>query len=125
MGLIMDCILILRILRWVYRSQNSCMLENYHQKAPNTQQALQIRLMQLVERFIDFVKKEKLFQPADILLVAVSGGVDSVVLCELCHRAGFQFIIAHCNFRLREVESERDREFVESLAKRYRVEVLV
>ena len=57
------------------------------------------------------------------LLLAVSGGMDSVVLCELCHQAKFDFTIAHCNFQLRGEESERDEAFVKSLGKKYAVEV--
>ena len=81
--------------------------------------------MRLEDRFIEFVKRKNLFTPSDVLLLAVSGGVDSVVLCELLHRTGFQFVIAHCNFRLRNEESERDSEFVRGLAKKYGVRFFV
>ena len=81
--------------------------------------------MNLPESFKAFIKKENLFQPKDMLLLAVSGGVDSVVLCELCRRAEFNFAISHCNFQLREEESERDEQFVKDLAKNYGVNVFV
>jgi tRNA(Ile)-lysidine synthase len=81
--------------------------------------------MKLLEQFIGVVKTSNLFSPKDKLLIAVSGGVDSVVLCELCKQAGYDFIIAHCNFKLRGEESERDEKFVRELGKRYEVEVLV
>lgn len=74
--------------------------------------------MNLLQDFIAHVKKEKLFSPADHLLIAVSGGVDSVVLCHLCKEAGFRFSIAHCHFGLRGEESDRDAAFVEALSKK-------
>jgi len=80
--------------------------------------------MQLLEAFKDFVDKEALFSPKEKLLVAVSGGLDSVVLCELCHQAGYDFFIAHCNFQLRGEESLRDEQFVMSLVERYDKEVI-
>ncbi len=81
--------------------------------------------MDLLLRFKDSVKQKNLFSVKDKLLLAVSGGVDSVVLCELCKQAGYNFIIAHCNFQLRGEESERDEQFVNELGKKYDVEVLV
>src|SRR3954467_3801143 len=81
--------------------------------------------MHLLQKFTGFIKKENLFQPKDKLLLAVSGGVDSVVLCELCKQAGYDFTIVHCNFQLRGEESERDEKFVKQLGEKYKVEVKV
>jgi tRNA(Ile)-lysidine synthase len=81
--------------------------------------------MNLLQRFTDFIQRQKLFSAKDTLLLAVSGGVDSVVLCELCKQAGYDFIILHCNFQLRGEESERDEQFVRSLGEKYKVEVKV
>ncbi len=78
--------------------------------------------MDLLAHFKETIKKNHLFSPKDKLLLAVSGGVDSIVLCELCKQAGYEFIIAHCNFKLRGEESDRDELFVKELAKKYGVE---
>jgi tRNA(Ile)-lysidine synthase len=52
-------------------------------------------------------------------LLAVSGGMDSVVMAELFHLLGFPFAIAHCNFQLRGEESDGDEAMVKSLAYKY------
>ena len=59
------------------------------------------------------------------ILLAVSGGVDSVVLAHLCKLAKLNFSIAHCNFNLRDAESDADEEFVLDLAERLDVEVFI
>lgn len=55
-------------------------------------------------------------QPNYCYIVAVSGGVDSVVACYLFKAANLPFAIAHCNFNLRGEESKRDEVFVQKLA---------
>lgn len=81
--------------------------------------------MNLLQQFKEHISKRQLFTEASPLLLAVSGGLDSVVLCELCHQAGFRFSIAHCNFQLRGVESDRDENFVRQLALKYNVPIFV
>jgi tRNA(Ile)-lysidine synthase len=74
-----------------------------------------------VKSFEDYISKEKLFEKKDKVLLAVSGGIDSVMMCELFHRHQFHFAIAHCNFKLRGEESDGDEDFVKKLAKKYKV----
>jgi tRNA(Ile)-lysidine synthase len=50
------------------------------------------------------------------VLLACSGGVDSMVLCHLLQKANIQVVLAHCNFMLRDTESETDMLFVENYA---------
>lgn len=75
----------------------------------------------MLSRFLQYIKKEKLIAPKQKTLLAVSGGVDSVVMCNLFHQANLPFAIAHCNFKLRNTESNQDEKFVKSLATRYNV----
>jgi tRNA(Ile)-lysidine synthase len=77
--------------------------------------------LNLLTQFTQHVNTASLFQKADKLLIAVSGGVDSIVLCDLCFHAGFNFEIAHCNFQLRGEESNADEKFVLELAHKYNV----
>jgi tRNA(Ile)-lysidine synthase len=70
----------------------------------------------LTTRFSDFAGRECGMHGNGRYLLAVSGGLDSVVLCDLMHDLGFSFAIAHCNFGLRGEESERDESFVRTLA---------
>ncbi len=81
--------------------------------------------MDILKEFQEYIKQQNLFQTKDKLLLAVSGGVDSVVLCELCKQAGYDFIIAHCHFQLRGAESDRDENFVKGLGNKYAAEVLI
>jgi tRNA(Ile)-lysidine synthase len=81
--------------------------------------------MSLLFRFQQYIQQHHLFQPKDQLILAVSGGVDSIVMVDLCAKAEYNFIIAHCNFQLRGEESDADETFVRSLGEKYNVEVLV
>ena len=55
------------------------------------------------------------------LIIAVSGGVDSIVLFHLCLKLKLNFFVAHCNFKLREKESDLDEKFVKDLAIKHNI----
>lgn len=75
----------------------------------------------MLQRFIQYVDTNQLFKQGDRILLAVSGGMDSMVMCELFHQAKYSFGIAHCNFKLRDEESNGDQAFVEQISKAYSV----
>lgn len=52
-----------------------------------------------------FLKGKRLF-------LAVSGGMDSMVLLQLFHQLNYEIAVLHCNFSLRNLESDGDEEFV-------------
>ncbi|EXY29828.1 tRNA(Ile)-lysidine synthetase, partial [Bacteroides fragilis str. 3397 T10] len=63
-------------------------------------------------------EKEHLFSLDAKVLIALSGGADSVALLCILHTAGYHCEAAHCNFHLRGEESDRDELFVRQLCKR-------
>jgi len=75
----------------------------------------------MFKAFKRYISSQKLFTRKDKILLTVSGGIDSVVMCELFHQAGLQFGIAHCNFQLRGQESDADEYFVKLMAEKYEV----
>ncbi len=75
----------------------------------------------MVKRFLDFIRLHKLYHKDDKILLAVSGGVDSVVMCHLFNAAKLSFAIAHVNFGLRGQDSDDDANFVETLAHQYQI----
>ncbi len=70
----------------------------------------------MLTEFRDFIRSNMLCQPSDRILLAVSGGIDSMVLLHLFFASGYKAGIAHCNFHLRYSESDGDEGFVKSAA---------
>ncbi len=70
----------------------------------------------MTQKFRDHVSTYFPFLKKGRFLIACSGGLDSVVLVRLCHELELEFGIAHCNFKLRETESDEDESFVKILA---------
>lgn len=70
----------------------------------------------MYDSFLGFINDQQLVGPTDRVLLAVSGGIDSMVMAHLFTRAGFSVGIAHVNFCMREAESDADEALVCSLA---------
>ena len=66
------------------------------------------KLEQHINHKLSFLKEKK-------LLIAISGGVDSMVLTHLLHALNFDVSLAHCNFNLRATESDKDEDFVKKI----------
>jgi tRNA(Ile)-lysidine synthase len=66
------------------------------------------KLAKHIDENFSFLKNKK-------LLIAISGGIDSVVLSHLLHQLNYTISLAHCNFQLRGEESDLDEEFIKNL----------
>ena len=71
--------------------------------------------------FLNHLKKNFPSISVSKLIIAVSGGVDSIVLFHLCLKLKLNFFVAHCNFKLREKESDLDEKFVRDLAIKHNI----
>ncbi|GAB3635805.1 tRNA lysidine(34) synthetase TilS [Hymenobacter arcticus] len=76
----------------------------------------------MLDQVRQFITDNTLFNlETDTVLVAVSGGLDSVVLLDVLHRLGAKLAVAHGHFGLRGEEADADELFVRKLAKQYEV----
>lgn len=77
--------------------------------------------MKFREEVQRFIACKRLFSPSSKLLVALSGGADSVALLRVLVELGYTCEAAHCNFHLRGEESDRDEAFVRQLCEQLSV----
>jgi tRNA(Ile)-lysidine synthase len=77
------------------------------------------------EQFLNHIKHRQLFSSSDGVLLAVSGGIDSMVMLHLFKEAGFNIAVAHCNFQLRAADSDGDELFVRDACERLGVAIHV
>lgn len=75
----------------------------------------------MVGQFKKFLAENKLVKPDQKILLAVSGGIDSMVMANLFLRTGYMTGIAHCNFSLRGEESDGDELFVRKFAEENKI----
>lgn len=86
----------------------------------------------MLHAFLTYINEQKLFQPTEKILLAVSGGKDSVAMFDLFCGASLlgaselgkklYFAVAHCNFQLRGKDSDEDEIFVENLCRKTGIE---
>ena len=78
----------------------------------------------MLRRVNKYISDKQLLSDGAKVLVCVSGGADSIALLDVMLRAGYECVVAHCNFGLRGAESERDEAFVrdavETLPRRWK-----
>lgn len=79
----------------------------------------------MIEKVVGFIEKERLFKKSNKILVALSGGADSVALLHVLLHEGYDCVAAHCNFGLRGDESDRDELFVRRLCSTCQVPLYV
>lgn len=72
--------------------------------------------MNLFQSFLHFIQTNHLIPPDERVLLAVSGGVDSLVMTHLFRQCHWPLGVAHCNFQLRGAESDGDEDFVRQIA---------
>lgn len=81
--------------------------------------------MMLKREVRQFIEHQELLQKGDRMLVALSGGADSVALLRVLLQLGYTCEAAHCNFHLRGEESNRDEAFVRDLCQQLNIQLHV
>ena len=79
----------------------------------------------MIEQFQVYVYRYYLISEGDKLILALSGGIDSMVLADLLLKAKVSFVAAHCNFHLRGEESDGDEKFVCEYAEKNGIQCFV
>jgi len=77
----------------------------------------------MLKAFQHLLQNQFSFLKETPLLLAVSGGLDSMVLTDLCKKSDLNISLAHCNFKLRSEESDGDEQFIKDFAKAHDLEV--
>jgi len=81
--------------------------------------------MTMLDQFQAYINRYHLITEGDKLVLALSGGIDSMVLADLLLKAKVVFVAAHCNFHLRDEESDGDDWFVRKFAEKHGIQCYV
>ena len=79
----------------------------------------------MLDQFQAYINRYNLIAEGDKLILALSGGIDSMVLADLLLKAKVEFVAAHCNFHLRGDESDGDDWFVRKFAEKRGIQCFV
>ena len=79
----------------------------------------------MIDQFQAYINRYNLLTEGDKVILALSGGIDSMVLADLLLKAKVEFVAAHCNFHLRGEESDGDEQFVRDYAERNGIQCFV
>lgn len=79
----------------------------------------------MLQRLQNHIQQNFSFLSGKKLLLAVSGGIDSMVLVDLFSKMNFEISIAHCNFQLRGNESKQDEIFVKTQSEKYNINIFL
>ena len=81
--------------------------------------------MTMLEQFLAYINRYNLIAEGDKVILALSGGIDSMVLADLLLKTKVEFVAAHCNFHLRGNESDGDDWFVRKFAEKRGIQCFV
>ena len=79
----------------------------------------------MLDRFLAYINRCNLIAEDDKLILALSGGIDSMVLADLLRKTKVEFVAAHCNFHLRGEESDGDEKFVREFTEKIGIQCFV
>ena len=79
----------------------------------------------MLEQFQAYINRCNLLAEGEKIILALSGGIDSMVLADLLLKTKVEFVAAHCNFHLRGEESDGDEKFVRDYAERNGIQCFV
>ena len=79
----------------------------------------------MLHEYQTYINRCNLIAQGDRLILALSGGIDSMVLADLLLKTKADFVVAHCNFHLRGEESDGDEQFVREFAERNALRLFV